>query len=67
VQRAQLAARYHGTVSSAAEVQQARVKATYDVARARCAAQVGDPRLDCLRAAREERNRALAEAAPTPT
>jgi hypothetical protein len=67
VLRAQLAARYHGTVASVGEVQQARVKAAYDVARARCGTQAGDQRLDCLRAAREVRNRALVESAPSTT
>lgn len=67
IQRAELAARYHGTVAAAAEVKQARVKAGYDVARARCSSQLADDRTACLRAARDERNRALAEAAPSTT
>jgi hypothetical protein len=67
VKKADLAARYHGTVSAAQDARQARVKAQYDVARARCGSRLADDKLDCLRAAREERNRSLAEAAPAAT
>lgn len=59
VKKAQLQARYQGTVQAAAEIQVARVRAQYDVARARCSAQSGDERLQCLRAAREARTREM--------
>lgn len=65
VQRAELAARYHGTVAASADVRNARVKAGYDVARTRCNGLPGDDRVQCMSAAREERNRALALATPT--
>ena len=46
----------------------ARVRAAYDVEKARCRAHAADERLDCLRDAREDRVRAVAAArngAPT--
>jgi hypothetical protein len=67
VQKAELAARYHGTVAASADARTARVKAAYDVARARCASHTAEDRMDCLRAAREERNRQVAQAAPAAT
>jgi hypothetical protein len=67
VQKAELAARYHGTVAANVDVRNARVKATYEVARARCASRTAEFRMDCLRAAREERNRQVAQAAPATT
>ena len=67
VQKADLAARYHGTVAASLDARQARAKATYDVARARCSSQLAEGRMDCLRAAREERNRAIAQNAPSAT
>jgi hypothetical protein len=62
VRKAELSARYHGTVSSLDEVRLARAKALYDVARARCGGRLGEERIDCLRAAREDRNKSLADA-----
>lgn len=59
IKRADLQARYHGTVAAAEDAREARVKAHYDVARARCAGQSGEERMECLRAAREERNRSI--------
>lgn len=59
VKRADLQARYHGTVAAAEDAREARVKAHYDVARARCSGQSGEERMECLRAAREERNRSI--------
>lgn len=67
VQRAQLAARYLGTVTAAADVRQARVKARYDVERVRCDVQGQGAVDECLRVARDARNRALAEASPSAT
>ena len=67
IQKAELAARYYGTVAAGAEARQARVKAAYDVARARCSGQLAEGRIDCLRAARAQRNRALAQNAPSTT
>jgi hypothetical protein len=62
VRIAQLQARYHGTVAAASEVEIARVRAHFDLERARCGARDGDERLQCLRAAREERTREIGRA-----
>jgi hypothetical protein len=67
VSKADLAARYRGTVAAADEARQARLKAGFEVAKARCGARTGDARLDCLRAARGERSRSLAQARPAST
>ena len=61
IKKAELAARYHGTVTAMEEVRLARAKALYDVARARCSAHPGEQRMDCLRAAREDRNKSIAD------
>ena len=55
IKKAELQARYYGTVSAQNAALSARAKASYDVAKARCAAQLGEERVDCLRAAREDR------------
>jgi hypothetical protein len=52
VKKAELYARYLGTVSAQEEIRLARARAAYDVAKARCGAHRGDARYDCLRAAR---------------
>ena len=54
VKKAELYARYHGTVSAQEEIRVAHAKAAYDVAKARCGAHSGDARYNCLRAARAE-------------
>jgi hypothetical protein len=64
VARADLAARYYGTVAAAREAQQARVRASYDVARADCAGHVGRERSACVAAARQAQDRAVALAHP---
>lgn len=56
---ADLSARYHGTVAAAADARQARVRAQFDLAKARCSAHAGDARVECLRTAREDRGRGL--------
>lgn len=61
VKKAELHARYHGTVSAQKEIRLARAKAAYDVAKARCGAYPGDARSDCLRAARAEQTRLLVQ------
>ena len=55
VRKAELDARYYGTVSAAEDVQVARIKARYDVARAQCGVLASSERLQCLRTAREAR------------
>jgi hypothetical protein len=59
VRQAELGARYHGTVSATQDLRMARVKALYDVARARCGDRGGEERLQCLRAARDDRRKSL--------
>jgi len=67
VKLADLQARYHGTFTSFEKAQQVRAKAAYDIASARCVSRAGDARVECLRAAREDQTRALAEAKPATT
>ena len=67
VQKADLTARYYGTVNAAADARSEHVRAAYDVARARCGSQPAENRVDCLHAAREERNRLIAQNAPAAT
>jgi len=67
IQKAELVARYHGTVAAAQDARNARVKATYDVARAKCGGQPAEARMTCLHAAREERNRRMAGATAAAT
>ena len=62
VKKADLTARYHGTVMAAGEARQVRVKASYDVAKARCTSRSGEQRIECLRAARDDKNKSLADA-----
>jgi len=61
VKKAELYARYHGTVSAQEEIRLAHARAAYDVAKARCGAYAGDARYDCLRAARAEHTRRLVQ------
>lgn len=56
---ADLSARYHGTVAAAEDARQARVRAKFDLAKARCGTQPGEARAVCLQSAREDRGRAL--------
>lgn len=65
VRRAELAARYYGTIAAAREAQEARVRAGYEVARAQCNDRVGRERTSCLTAARTDRNQSLALARPS--
>jgi hypothetical protein len=64
---ADLQARYHGTVAAAEDARIARVKAGFDVARARCDALTASEKVECLRSAREDRARALAQARQATT
>jgi len=60
--KAELEASYRGTVAAAEDARLERAKARYDVARAKCTDQRGEDRLACLKAARAEKAKALAEA-----
>jgi len=62
IRKADLNARYHGTVMAGAEARLARVKAQYEVAKARCSGEHGEGKIACLRAARAEKAKALTEA-----
>ena len=66
VRKAELEARYRGTVGAAADAKLARAKAKYDVARVRCGAERGEDRLSCLKAARAEKAKAFAESKGSP-
>ncbi len=59
VRKADLEAQYRGTVAAAADARLARAKASYEVAKARCADQRGEDKLTCLRSARAEKAKAL--------
>ena len=59
VRKAELEAQYRGTVQAAAEVKVAKAKASYDVAKARCADHRGEDKVTCLRSARAERAKAV--------
>jgi hyperosmotically inducible periplasmic protein len=61
---ADLAVRYHGTHAAQEEAASIRARASFDVAKARCGAKISDARVQCLKEAREERNRMLAESRP---
>lgn len=67
VRKADLAARYFGTVAAAEEAKLARVRAGYDVAKARCAALDSDERAHCLENARSEKARSIGAPRPTTT
>jgi len=67
VHRAELDARYRGTVAAAADVRVARAKGDFAVARARCNALDSAARLQCLRAARSAEANAVAQARPAAT
>jgi hypothetical protein len=60
--KADLEARYRGTIAAAAEARVAHARAQYDVAKARCSSAHGSDRLACMRAAREEKAKALSDA-----
>ncbi len=67
VRKADLAARYFGTVAAAEEARLARVRAGYDVAKVQCGALDSDARAKCLVEARSDKVRSLAEARPSTT
>jgi hypothetical protein len=62
IKKADLDARYHGTVTAAENAKLARVKAHYDIAKARCGAFTTDQRAGCLQSARTEKAKGFAEA-----
>jgi hypothetical protein len=62
IRKADLEAGYRGTVAAAADAKLARAKAEYDVARVKCGGWHGDGKLSCLRSARADKAKALADA-----
>jgi hypothetical protein len=60
VRRAELEARYRGTVASESEVSLAKIRGTFEVARARCQARADADRISCLGEARAAHARATA-------
>ncbi|HXF80582.1 MAG TPA: hypothetical protein VN598_17080 [Usitatibacter sp.] len=60
VRKADLEARYRGTVGAEADAKIARVKARYEVAKARCGAEHGEGKLACIRSARSEKAKEIA-------
>jgi hypothetical protein len=66
VRKADLEARYRGTVGAQADARIARVKARYDVAKVRCAAEHGEGKLACIRSARSEKAKEIAAAKEAP-
>jgi hypothetical protein len=61
VKQAELDARYHGTVTAAADIEVARARARYDVAKARCSALISAERGGCMQSARADKVKALGE------
>lgn len=62
VRKADLEAQYRGTVSAATDARLARAKAQFEVAKVKCADQRSEEKISCLRSARAEKSKALAEA-----
>jgi len=62
IRKADLEATYRGTVAAAADARLERAKAQYEIARAKCSDRHGSDRLECMKAARADKARALAEA-----
>jgi hypothetical protein len=62
VRKADLEAQYRGTVAAAADAKLARAKAHFEVAKVKCSDQRSEDRLSCLKSARAEKAKALAEA-----
>jgi hypothetical protein len=62
IRKADLEARYRGTVGAAADARIARVKARYEVAKTKCASEHGGDKLSCIRNARAEKAREISEA-----
>jgi hypothetical protein len=62
IRKADLDARYRGTVAAAADARLARAKAQYDLAKVKCSSYAGEQESGCLQSARAEKARAFAEA-----
>ncbi|MGZ5037476.1 MAG: hypothetical protein ACXWG1_00910 [Usitatibacter sp.] len=62
IRMADLEADYRGTVAAATDAKLVRVKSQFEVAKAKCASEHGEAKLSCLRTARSDKDRALAQA-----
>ena len=62
VRKAELEARYRGTVAAAENVKIEKAKARFDIARVKCASERAEHKISCIRSAREEKSRELNEA-----
>lgn len=62
IRKADLEADYRGTVAAATDAKLVRAKAQFDVAKVKCGGEHGEGKLSCLRSARSEKDRALADA-----
>jgi hypothetical protein len=62
IKKADLDARYHGTVNAVADARLAHAKAQFDVAKAKCGSYGSEQKVDCLQAARTQKARAFADA-----
>jgi hypothetical protein len=67
VRKADLSARYYGTVKAANEARAVRARAHYDVAKTRCGERADDERGNCISSARAERDKAVTEAKSAAT
>jgi hypothetical protein len=67
VRKAELEARYLGTMAALQDVQEAKARGTYEIAKAGCGDTSGVERALCLRNARTERAKSLAEAKASAT
>jgi hypothetical protein len=67
IHKADLDANYRGTVAAAADARLARAKAQFDVAKVKCEGAHGEGRFSCLRSARADKAKALADTKPAST
>jgi len=67
IRKAQLEARYRGTVEAAADVRLAKARAAFEIARVQCNDRSAEEKSSCLDDARAERSRALAAAIAAST
>ena len=62
IRKAELEADYRGTVGAAADAKVARAKAQFEIAKARCSGEHGEGKLACIRSARSDKAKAVADA-----
>ncbi len=62
IQLAELNARYYGTVAAANDARVARARSRYELAKAQCGTHSGSERSECVKLARADKDKALADA-----